>query len=247
MQKVSFARQYAMLRPVSGAGSGFVRIEDSHGRSRLTLRASCLPEGGVRALLLSGDAESGAVLDLGLLAPLSRGQAGLCRELPSALDGYHTLTLCADWPEGTVLMTAALRPSSCTLWQVQEAVRRYLSVPARPEGTPLPEPSVRALPVLRLQPLQWPEGTAELRAYFDTLPPSAPFDEPGWRFVRVPLERGGPAPFCEVGVRVEGRRVTQAAYALPGEANQPLSRELQGYLWQTGRHGQGYWVLRQAL
>ena len=247
MQKVSFARQYAMLRPVSGAGSGFVRIEDFHGQSRLTLRASCLPEGGVRALLLSGDAERGAVLDLGLLAPLTRGQAGLCRELPAALDGYHTLTLCTDWPEGTVLMTAALRPASCTLWQAQEAVRRYLSVPASPEGTPLPESPVRTLPMLGLQPLQWPEGTAELRAYFDALPPSAPFDEPGWRFVRVPLEGGEPAPFCEVGVRVLGRRVVEAAYALPGQPDCPLPRSLEGYRWQTGRHGQGYWVLRQAL
>lgn len=247
MQKASFARQYAMLRPVSGAGSGFVRIEDFHGRSRLTLRASCLPDGDVRALLLSGNMQTGAVLDLGLLSPLSRGQAGLCRELPAALGGYHTLTLCEDWPESTVLMTAALQPSTCTLWQVQESVRRYLSVPASPEGTPLSETPVRILPMLGLQPLQWPEGTAELRAYFDTLPPSAPFDEPGWRFVRVPLESGGPAPFCEVGVRVHGRRVVEAAYALPGQPDRPLPRPLEGYRWESGRHGQGYWVLRQAL
>lgn len=247
MQKASFARQYAMLRPVSGAGSGFVRIEDFHGRSRLTLRASCLPDGGVRALLLSGGAQTGAVLDLGLLSPLSRGQAGLCRELPAALGGYHTLTLCEDWPESTVLMTAALQPSSCALWQVQESVRRYLSVPAIPEGTSMPETPVRTLPMLGLQPLLWPEGTAELRAYFDALPPSAPFDEPGWRFVRVPLESGEPAPFCEVGVRVHGRRVVEAAYALPGQSDRPLPRPLKGYRWESGRHGQGYWVLRQAL
>ena len=101
--------------------------------------------------------------------------------------------------------------------------------------------------MLRLQPLQWPEGLAELRACFEELPPSAPFDAPGWRFVRVPLGQDGPAPYCEVGIRTEGCRITQAAYALPGQQEQPLPGALQGYRWEQGRHGQGYWVLRQAL
>ena len=256
MQKASFARQYAMLRPVSGAGSGFVRIEGFHGRSRLTLRASCLPDMGVRALLLSGDEQTGAVLDLGLLTPLGRGQAGLCREQLDLLPGgYHTLALVADWPDGTMLMTGALWPSpSCSLWQVQEAVRHYLSVPAadssRAESPPLaepPSPAAKNPPVTGLPALQWPDGTAELRAYFDALPPSSPFEESGWRFVRVPLDSGEPASFCEVGIRIQGHRVVEAAYALPGQSDRPLPRPLEGYRWESGRHGQGYWVLRQAL
>ena len=247
MQTAPFIRRYIMLRPVQGAGSGFVRTEGPPGRCRLTLRASCLPEGAVRALLLSGDAEGGAVLDLGLLTPVARGQAGLCRDIVSLQGGYHTLALCTDWPEGTVLMTAALRPSPCGLSQVQRAVQRHLSVPGPPGGTPLPEPPVRSRPVLTLPALQWPDSLEALRGYFGTLLPSAPFDEPGWRFVRVPLDSGGPAPFCEVGVRVEGRRITEAAYALPGQRDRPLPRSLQGYHWQAGRHGQGYWVLRHTI
>ena len=246
MQKAPFSRRYIMLRPVQGAGSGFVRVEGPPGRCRLTLRASCLPEGAVRGLLLSGDAESGAVLDLGLLTPVAHGQAGLCRDMVSLQGGYRTLVLCTDWPEGAVLMTAALRPSPCGISQVQRAVQRHLSVPGSPGGTPLPEPPALRKPVLTLPALQWPNSLEALRGYFDTLPPSAPFDEPGWRFVRVPLEGGEPALFCEVGVRIKGHRVTEAAYALPGQPDRPLPRSLQGYRWQTGRHGQGYWVLRQA-
>lgn len=98
-------------------------------------------------------------------------------------------------------------PPRCTRWQLQEAVTHYLSVPS---GLDAPAPALPTAPetpalrpasaaplaedsLLGLSALQWPEPLLELKPYFDALPPSAPFDAPGWRFVSVPLPEGGPA------------------------------------------------------
>lgn len=112
-----------------------------------------------------------------------------------------------------------------------------------------PEPPVSnrrwtdgALPVDRLRPLEWPTKWRELAPHFQNRMPVAPFNAPGWRFVRVPMTRGGS---FVVGMRWQDNRVQRIAYAVPGIRNQPPPKELARYRWQQGRDGQGYWVLWQ--
>lgn len=279
VQTTSFTRLYIMLRPACGHASGFARLESQHGRGRLTINASQLTcnTTALRALLLSGDEASGAVMDLGPVPVTPRRQAMLRRDqLPltgiGTPGGYHTLILATDWPDATLLLYGWLTdPPACTLWQLQEALRQYLAVPAKDsppspvEPAPPPKDDPPALPqpepvhevchlappsggtsdagVWQLRPLLWPEELAELKLYFDSLPPSAPFDLPGWRFVRVPLSSGQPAPYCDVGLRAKGGRVVEVAYALPGQPGRLPPGGLRGYRWQEGRNGQGYWVL----
>ena len=281
MQKNDFVRLYIMLRPACGHAGGFVRLEAQHGRGRMTLNASELPGEcrTLRVLLLSGDADSGAVMDLGPVTVSPRRQVQWRRDhlsLPpiGTPGGYHTLILAADWPDATLLLYGWLTdPPACTLWQLREALRHYLSVPAKdspaaPAPPPAPKPKVEAPPlparpenprtlctlpapenpppddsVRALRPLRWPEEIAELKVYFDALPPSAPFEMAGWRFVRVPLPSGQPAPYCDVGIRVHFGQVAEVAYALPGQPCRLPPGGLRGYHWQEGRNGQGYWVL----
>ncbi len=138
MQKTAFQRMYILLRPAGGQASGFARMENQRGRGRLNIHASNLPESPVRALLLSGDAQTGAVLDLGLLHPTGGKQAALCRDHIALQGGYQVLVLATDWPEARVLLYGWLRQRpGCTLWQMQETVRRYLSLPAA-DSAPAP-------------------------------------------------------------------------------------------------------------
>jgi len=159
-------------------------------------------------------------------------------------------------------------------WALQAAIDHYLSVPVKapePEDAALslaPSPSLDAVPppnVLSiekdpppqpldasapppaldaLRPLQWPQSLTELKTYFDLLPPCAPFDAPGWRFVRAPLPQGGPGPVCYIGVRAINGRIRQAAYALPAVGASPPNG-LEAYRHEIGRHQKAYWVLRQ--
>lgn len=130
MQGSSFRRMYVLLRPAAGQGNGFARVESQRGRGRVSIHASHLPAEPVRALLLAGDGETGAVLDLGLVNQAEKHQAVLCREDVS-LQGWHTLALATDWPGAQLLLYGWLRREPCcTLWQMQQAVQRYLSLPA---------------------------------------------------------------------------------------------------------------------
>ena len=265
MGSSTFTRQYVMLRPVGCQGSGFARVEVSHGKGRIVLHGAALPPGsGLRALLVSGQGE-GCVLDLGAAQASPTGCIDLHKDhLPlPMLRGYDAVVITSDWPAGDILLTGSLaRPPRCTLWQMQEAVRQYLRLPCDDMSSPppLPQPEEEpeepellaqlieardALPsdsLLRLREIRWPEKVEGLRAYFEALPPCAPFDAPGWRFVRAPLEQGSPAEYGVVGRHVSAHRVDRVAYALPGMADVLPPGGLQGYSWQRGRDGQGYWL-----
>lgn len=276
MQRNAFTRVYVMLRPVVGNGCGFARME-SQGRSgRVILHVSQLPPAcrALRVLLMAGDAATGAVMDLGVMSLTADGQGRLHRDalsFPSAdgVRGFHSLVLATDWPDGEMMLCGTLQtPPAYPLWQLREALHRYLTVPpeaaGQPAPTPMPEeeppapaapviacaPPVRQCarpPVCQLPERAWPEDLAELRPYFDTLPPFAPFDAPGWRFVRAPLQEGAPGAWCAVGILWRGGEIQQVAYAIPGQQNQLPPGGLRGYRWQQGRNGQGYWTLVRAL
>lgn len=138
MQQAAFARQYVILRPTSGSAGGFLRLEMHHGRMTACIRATQIPAVPLRALLLSGDPATGAVIDLGLLHPAAHRQAGLYRdELPASCMACHTVVICTDWPDAQLLLHGSMTPRPvCPLWQLQEIIRQYLSVPAR--GAVLP-------------------------------------------------------------------------------------------------------------
>ncbi len=101
-----------------------------------------------------------------------------------------------------------------------------------------------ARPVDTLRPVRWPLQWRQLGPFFDQYPSFAPFDMPGWRFVRVPMHRGGS---FVVGRMCQEDRVHRVLYALPGQRNQPPPKEFARYRWQQGQDGQGYWALWQQV
>ncbi len=105
-------------------------------------------------------------------------------------------------------------------------------------GTVQSRPPVTALPRLH-----WPNAVKELENYFSTYPPYAPFDAPGWRFVQVPMAAGSTIPYYAVGMLARDGKVTQVAYAVPGDRGALPPPGFSGYRWQQGRNGQGYWTL----
>ncbi len=94
-----------------------------------------------------------------------------------------------------------------------------------------------------LTELKWPEGALEFKPYFDSLPPCAPFDAPGWRFVRAPF--AGDLPFCAVGYLSRDGRVREIACAYPAGRLRPPY--LIGGRFQPGRDGYDYWVTAQKV
>lgn len=119
------------------------------------------------------------------------------------------------------------------------AMERTIFPPDVPAAGPLSgRPPVNALPKL-----SWPAAVKELENYFSTYPPFAPFDAPGWRFVQVPMAAGSTIPYYAVGMLARDGKVTQVAYAVPGERGSLPPPGFSGYRWQQGRNGQGYWTL----
>ena len=98
-------------------------------------------------------------------------------------------------------------------------------------------------PVDALPTVIWPPEAEKLRKYFEQYPPFAPFNAPGWRFVRMasPVKE---AIYCAVGRHIRDGRVDEIAYALPGTPYHAPGG-LSGYTYQPGEAGQGYWVLRR--
>ena len=112
-----------------------------------------------------------------------------------------------------------------------------------PPDVPAAGPPPGRMPVNALPKLQWPAAVKELENYFSTYPPFAPFDAPGWRFVQVPMAAGSTIPYYAVGMLARDGKVTQVAYAVPGERGALPPPGFSGYRWQQGRNGQGYWTL----
>ncbi|MBQ8202164.1 MAG: hypothetical protein IJZ74_10425 [Clostridia bacterium] len=258
MQATPVARNYIMLKPVHGAAHGFCRAEEADGQLHLTLRASGLTADlPVRALLLCGG-EDGAALNLGLLTVSAQGQSTRHCAVRTTLHCWDALALAADWPHGQLIAAGMLtQPAACAVWQLQQAASRFLSVPQEdsrpapvlppPEKTPPPRQS-RPSPqsgLTQLNELRWPDCFAALRPYFETLPPCAPFDAPGWRFVRVDLPQGAPAGWCYLGVRPVCGQAEEICWAVPGCRNAPPPA-LQGYRWFTSPRGDGYWIALQT-
>ena len=128
-----FTRQYVILRPRQGSAGGFIRLETKQGRLCVAVRCNQMPASALRVLLLSGDPHTGAVLDLGLMHDTGKRQASLYREdLPGSYAGCHTAVICTDWPDPQLILYGWLTPHpACTLWQLQEAVEKYLCVPVQ--------------------------------------------------------------------------------------------------------------------
>lgn len=146
MSTPALERRYIMLTPASGSCAGHARLECQRSRCALTIHAAGLPDGPVRALLLGGDANTGAVMDLGLMHRLSARRAALCRSDLAWHGGWHTLVVTEDWPQARVLLWGQLHHTArCTLWQAQQAVAHYLSLPAPDAAVAPPRPSVLQL------------------------------------------------------------------------------------------------------
>ena len=144
-------------------------------------------------------------------------------------------------PVRTVASLPADEPLAGSIDQAvfTSAIERAVFPPDVPAaGTPAGRPPVNALPRL-----QWPAAVKELENYFSTYPPFAPFDAPGWRFVQVPMASGSTIPYYAVGMLARDGKVTQIAYAVPGERGALPPPGFSGYRWQQGRNGQGYWTL----
>lgn len=262
-----YERLYLILRPAWGKAGGHARLEQRGTRIQMSLFVHGL-EGRqqLRTLLFSSPDPSGAVVDLGSFETGSGGQgsltrAGVCLPGSATLSDCCALTVCMDWPDKRLVLAATLNGNHLfSGWTLQDAVDRYLTVPVQPPPAvaptvqPTKEPpadekasvpvSPAPLPKLDdLAPLLWPEALNDLKPYFELLPPCAPFDAPGWRFVRAPLPAGGPGPACYIGIHALDGRVRQAAYALPATGRVP-PEGLESYRFETGRHQKSYWVLR---
>ena len=224
------SRQYILLRPAAPGGTGFARLEQHRRRFsvalQITLPGAHMP---LRALLLSGSPGTGAVQDLGAFTTDATGRGRLFREnlaLGEGLALFHTLVVAEDWPHPALLFHGPLHHCAVPLWQLKEAVCQYLAVPAEcptEAGTakPVQPPPVERTPsVQQLPTLHWPESLRPLQEWFETLPPFAPFNAPGWRFVRVPLSANAPASSCAVRHFMPRRRPLRGSVC----ASRPLCR-----------------------
>lgn len=95
-------------------------------------------------------------------------------------------------------------------------------------------------PVDRLPELFWPPEAQAIRPYFSAYLPFKLFDAPLWRFVRVPGQGNG---VCCVGYRAQKDRVTQTVFAVRARGGLIPPKGLQGYRYQRGMDGAGYWTL----
>ena len=110
--------------------------------------------------------------------------------------------------------------------------------PPQPEPGNEKKPPRTGVPVGRLPSLDWPKAFQSLREYFVKCPPDAPFDWPGWRFVRASRQGDG----LWIGRQARGSRVCRVAYAMRGA---PPQNDSQPYQPVRGWNGELYRVLVQ--
>lgn len=126
--------------------------------------------------------------------------------------------------------------------QAMERPVKAAPVSAVPPPQPKPnnekKPPRTGVPVGRLPNLEWPKAFRSLREYFAKCPPDAPFDWPGWRFVRVSRQGDG----LWIGRQIKDSRVCRVAYAMRGAPPRDDSRPYQPV---RGRNGELYRVLVQ--
>lgn len=107
-----------------------------------------------------------------------------------------------------------------------------------PEPEQIKKPPRTGVPVGRLPNLEWPKAFRSLQEYFVKCPPDAPFDWPGWRFVRVSRQGDG----LWIGRQAKDSRVWRVAYAMRGA---PPRDDPRPYQPVRGRNGELYRVLVQ--
>lgn len=131
------------------------------------------------------------------------------------------------------------RPMKAAPSPRQDSVAPTSAVPPpQPEPTNEKKPSRAGVPVGRLPNLEWPKAFRSLREYFVKCPPDAPFDWPGWRFVRVSRQGDG----LWIGRQIKDSRVWRVAYAMRGA---PPRDDPRPYQPVRGRNGELYRVLVQ--
>ncbi len=123
----------------------------------------------------------------------------------------------------------------------RQAQEKFQATPALEEPRPR---TPGAAPVDRLRTLRWEGQWQQLARYFEIHPPVMPFDAPGWRFVQVPMSKGGS---FVVGRYALDQAVARICYALPGRQDQPPPKDFAKYRFQQGTDGVGYWVLWQGV
>lgn len=271
------ARRYILLRSREGNHAGYARLEVRHGRGTVALRMA-VPggKGAVRILLLAGDAETGSVLDLGV-SPLDVEGRGQCYRdnlpLPGGFKLYHTLAVVSDWPSPALLLHGPLGARTPPLWQLEDAVTRYLAVPVeRPppgrmrRGPRLPLPRhprrmlppaagnrrflPRSVPGSRWAPCPCCAGPRDWRSFpgglLPCLPPR-PLTRPAGDLWRFPWPRTLPRHPARWASWPAADGCSGWPMPLPGRAAALPPGGLRDYCWMQGRHGQGYWVRFQTL
>lgn len=151
---------------------------------------------------------------------------------------YIAAQTVAALPDGMDI--AADAPAAPIISEPAQPAAPIISEPAEPAAPVILREPSQAEPVDALPSLVWPKGTEGIKPYFGMYPPIALFDAPLWRFVRVPGQGAG---VCCVGYRAENDRVTQTVHAVRARGGLIPPKGLQGYRYQRGMDGQGYWTL----
>lgn len=131
MQVDPAKRRYIPLRSVRSELRGFARLEHTAKGWTADIQAGGeAANDSLRALLLCGD-EIGAAENLGALEPAAQDAAMLKRTLPAFEPRlWDAIVLAEDWPSGRIAAVGFLHaPPGCSVWQLQEAASRFLSVP----------------------------------------------------------------------------------------------------------------------
>lgn len=99
------------------------------------------------------------------------------------------------------------------------------------------------MPADALPVLSWPAAARQLKAVFEKNRPRRVLDLPGWRMVQA--QEAGMQ--CCFGYRTAGDRVAEVLYGVRARGSLIPPKGLQGYRYERGVDGSGWWVLRQTV